>query len=502
MIRLDARMREWARQAHGAPALWGEGNSGPWTRGRLVEELDRWSHALGAAGVGPASRAILAMPRGRRWVAAHLALLHLGAVTVPADPGATADEFAALLGETDAAFVLAERIHPALDAALLRETGRRAVRVAPPDEAATPRTGRRAQPTARRPDDLALLLPTSGTTGRPKLVILSHGNLAATARCLEQAWELSPADRLLHVLPLFHVHGLLVALHAVLGAGGAVRLESRLSAAATWAALAGDGVTLFMGVPTLYHRLLGEPPPGGPPSLPAMRLFTCGSAPLPAERLMAFERLTGHRILERYGLSETGMVCGNSLRGPRRPGSVGHEFPGVVTRLWDAAAGAPAAPGSEGEVQVRGPQVCAGYLERPEETAAAFTADGWFRTGDIGRRGQAGDLVLCGRIKDLIISGGFNVQPQEVEAVLLAHPAVAEAAVVGRPHADLGEEVAAVVVLRDGAGADEDALLAHCRQHLRRWKCPRRVAFADALPRTALGKLQRQRLAGDGDPWR
>jgi malonyl-CoA/methylmalonyl-CoA synthetase len=459
-----------------------------------------WCALLRAQGVRAGATVILDLARGPDAVAAHLALLRVAAVAVPVNATATATELGHVLADADPQLVVCDRgrvaVHDEALAAIRSEAAaplpRRLVRGAedaPPSPPDTPEPG-----APRGEDDVAVLLYTSGTTGRPKGAMITHGNLIATARALHQAWQLSPADHLLHVLPLFHVHGLVVALHAVLGAGGQVSLAPRFETDAVWHALGAGEVSVFMGVPTMYHRLLTSPPEGGS-RLDGLRLCTCGSAPLPAERLLAFERLTGQRILERYGLTEAGMVSGNPLSGERRAGGVGLDLPGVTTRLVNPARGDPVAPGAEGEVQLTSPQVFAGYRNRREETAAAFTADGWLRTGDLGRRDDAGHLVLVGRLKELVISGGYNVHPPEVEAALREHASVSDAAVCGLPDDDLGERVAAAVVPAPGASPDVDELLAFCAERLAPYKRPRRLAIVSELPRNALGKLQRGRLA-------
>ena len=501
MIPLDRRVASHAVGRPGAPALeWGSARVDYAT---LEQWVGAWSAALAAAGMGTGSRVLLALDKGPAWVAAHLGLLRLGAVSVPVNTAATVSELAGTVALVRPELALCDAPRrAALEQAVPRagvacrlsevDIGRGSP---PPLAAAIPRTpGLATPPPGTGAHDLAALLTTSGTTGRPKAVMLSHRNLAAGVDSVTQAWAIDATDRLLHVLPLFHVHGLFVALHGALARGACVLLEPRFDADAVWQALARRGVTVFMGVPTMYHRLI-ERAPDPVPTLDGLRLFTCGSAPLPAERLDAFERLCGHRILERYGLTEAGMVSGNPLVGERRAGTVGHDLPDVRTRLMDPRSGAPVEEGREGEVQVRGPAVFPGYLDRPDATREAFTADGWLRTGDLGRRDPAGALVICGRIKELVISGGYNVHPAEVEAVLASHPAVSEAGVCGLPDDDLGERVAAAVVWSTREPPPFDELLAFCRERLAPYKCPRVLVALEALPRNAMGKLTRAPLA-------
>ncbi|RKY20748.1 MAG: hypothetical protein DRQ55_06645 [Planctomycetota bacterium] len=508
---LTERLRRSARQAPHAPALLWRGTcisrSGLWNAVRV------WSARLEAHDVAPGARVLLDLARGPHWVAAHFALLRLGAVTLPVNPGSTATELSWIAADAEPMLSLCTPEREAVHASAGLET--RLVHGAdwPLGDSHGEGEGHagldeRAERRARNAADLALLLYTSGTTGRPKGVMLTHGNLQASVSCLSQAWELSADDRLLHTLPLFHVHGLVVALHATLAAGGAVELLPRFEVDAVWSGLTSGRVTLFMGVPTMYHRLLSDAPATGA-RLDRLRLCTCGSAPLPASRLAAWEQFTGQRILERYGLTEAGMVCGNPLHGERRAGGVGLDLPGVRTRLAtpgeasrdagtasDASdAVSPRPQPAEGEVQVRGPQVFSGYLNQPDATAAAFSADGWLRTGDLGRRDEAGHLIISGRIKELIISGGFNVHPGEVELALCGHPAVREAAVFGLPDDDWGERVVAAVVLAPDAILDMQALLGHCAERLAPYKRPRALASLESLPRNAMGKLQRGRLA-------
>jgi malonyl-CoA/methylmalonyl-CoA synthetase len=304
------------------------------------------------------------------------------------------------------------------------------------------------------------------------------------------SWGWREDDVLAHALPLFHQHGL-GGVHAVLVAGGTAHIGSRFSPAGLAGALRRHAATVLFAVPTMYQALLDAAQDHGG-LLAGVRLAVCGSAPLTA--LLA-ERLAielGHAPLVRYGLTETGLNVSHTATGVR-PGSVGVPFPGVLVRLWDGAA--PAAPGADGEIQIRGPHVFQGYAGNPSATAEAFTADGWFRTGDIGRVDPGtGDLVIRGRIKEMIISGGLNVYPREVETVLEGHPAVAEAAVAGVPHPHWGEQVTAWITLRPGHDFDEATLIAHAHSALAGYKCPKRVYRLPALPRTPLGKLQRTAL--------
>lgn len=341
-------------------------------------------------------------------------------------------------------------------------------------------------------DHLAVLLYTSGTTGRPKGAMLSHANLQATVDGLVEAWRWSSDDVLLHMLPLFHVHGLFVAMHAALRVGATTILAPRFDAEAALATMAREGVTIFMGVPTFYARLLARLP-GDDPDLSGMRLFTSGSAPLPARDHRAFEARYGHRILERYGMTEVGIVLTNPYQGERRPGAVGFAVPGASVRIADPDTGGTVEDGTVGEVRIAGPSVFRGYLGRPAKTAEALV-EGWMCSGDLGYRDEDGYVHLVGRSKDMVLSGGLNVYPSEVEAVLIEHPSVAAAAVVGVPDPDLGERVVAAVIPREGETVSTTALQAYARQALAPYKVPRWVTAVDAFPRNAMGKVQKAEI--------
>ncbi|MDE2402360.1 MAG: AMP-binding protein [Burkholderiales bacterium] len=351
---------------------------------------------------------------------------------------------------------------------------------------------------SRRAADLAAILYTSGTTGRSKGALLTHGNLLSNARTLLRHWDWRHDDVLVHALPIFHIHGLFVACHCALLSGTPMRWLNRFDAAPVIAQIQSTEApraTLFMGVPTMYVRLLAEPALT-PEACASMRLFISGSAPLPTAAAQAFQSRTGHTILERYGMSETGMLCSNPCRtheGPRLAGSVGRPLPGVGLRIVDDAD-APCAADVVGHVQVRGPNVFAGYLGMPDKTREAFTPDGWFRTGDVGHLDAQGYVHLSGRAKDLIISGGFNVYPAEVESHLDKLPGVLESAVIGVPHPDFGEGVIAVVVPQSRQTVRESTLIAALKDSIAGFKVPKRVFVAEDLPRNAMGKVQKNLL--------
>jgi malonyl-CoA/methylmalonyl-CoA synthetase len=339
-------------------------------------------------------------------------------------------------------------------------------------------------------DDLACLIYTSGTTGRPKGAMLTHRNLISNARALHAAWRFQPGDVLLHALPMFHVHGLFVALHTALLNASRMIFLARFDAGEVMRHLARASV--FMGVPTYYVRLLAEAGLSQP-ACAHVRLFVSGSAPLALDTFEEFRARTGHTILERYGMTETGMNSSNPYDGERRGGTVGMPLPGVEVRVVDDADRALAA-GETGHIQVRGPNVMPGYWKLPEKNKEEFTADGYFRTGDLGKYDARGYLSIVGRAKDLVISGGYNVYPKEIELLLDELPGVRESAVFGVPHADFGEAVVAAIVLAPGAALTERGVIDHVKSQLANFKVPKRVVFLPELPRNAMGKVLKNEL--------
>jgi len=354
-------------------------------------------------------------------------------------------------------------------------------------------------PAVKAEDDLAAILYTSGTTGRSKGAMLTHRNLLANARTLHEAWGFAARegqDVLIHALPIFHVHGLFVAIHAALLSASRMLWFGKFDARAVAARL--PEATVFMGVPTLYVRLLAEP--GLTREACAnMRLFVAGSAPLLAETFAAWRERTGHFILERYGMSETVMLTSNPYAPPeaRRAGTVGRPLPGVQLRIHDDK-GLPVRSGEIGGIEVKGPNVFKGYWRMPDKTADDFTPDLWFKTGDVGKVDEDGYVTIVGRSKDLIISGGYNVYPAEIEGFINDMPGVAESAVVGVPHPDFGEAVVAHVVPRPGATLDADAIVAALKGRIANFKVPKRVFVVAELPRNAMGKVQKKVLREEG----
>ncbi len=450
------------------------------TDGRTVTaaELEqRTAEAAGryaAAGLAPGDRIIVSAGPSVELVVAYLAALRYGLTVVPANTAYTAVELAALAADARPALVVLDDVERAVD-----------LPVTTPDLAGLP-APRAAVLDRVAPADPALIVYTSGTTGRPKGTVLSHANLLASAHAVRLAWRWTPEDRLALSLPLFHVHGLGVGLHGTLVAGASLLLVPRFEPAAIAGAVE-DGATMFFGVPTMYHRLAESPYLD---ALRPLRLAVSGSAPLPGELHDAVRERAGQRILERYGMTETIMLVSNPYDGPRRPGTVGLPLPGVSVRLAPREGGV-------SEIEVTGPNVFAGYLDRPDATAKAFTADGWFRTGDLGVFDDDGYLRINGRAKELIITGGYNVYPREVEEALRLHPAVSDVAVAGIPSTEWGETVAAYVVPTDTADRAtlDQELDQWCAQRLAPYKRPRVWRWIDSVPRNALGKALRHELS-------
>lgn len=450
------------------------------------EELEARSGAVArrllAAGLRAGDRFVICAPACAELVLAYMGALRAGLVVVPLNPAYTQAEVTRIVRDAEpAGAAVAGDAH----AGWIRAAAPAGIPVTGIDVGLPDPPGEPDGPTdAARSEDPALLIYTSGTTGAPKGARLTHGNLLASATAVAEAWEWTPEDRLLLTLPLFHVHGLGVGLNGTLCAGGSLELRPRFDAddvlarcGAGGGGRAGGGISLLFGVPTMYARLAAS---GRAGELARLRLTVSGSAPLPPSLAAAMHEATGEIPLERYGMTETIMLTTNPLHGERRPGTVGFPFPGVEMRI------------EAEEIQVRGPNVISGYWRRADATEEAFTPDGWFRTGDLGARDPDGYLRIVGRSKELIISGGFNVYPREVEERLLEHPGVSEVAVIGRPSEEWGEEVTAVVV---AAGeVDPEALRRHAAEELAGYKVPKRFEFADALPRNALGKVVRSEL--------
>jgi malonyl-CoA/methylmalonyl-CoA synthetase len=430
-----------------------------YTFGELETRSNRVAHALRARGLAKGDRLGVYLANRIELIDLFLACVKLGVLFVPINILYRDREIAHITGDAEPRFVL--------DAGALPQLASEA--------ASQPETRPRESLDGETP---AAIIYTSGTTGASKGAVLTHDNFAANAVNLTACWQIAEADRFLLALPLFHIHALGNGLHCWLLSGCRMRLLERFDHRTAADELLDFRPTLFFGVPTVYVRLLDTPPDVAQRIGAAMRLFVSGSAPLPAHVLESFRDLFGHTILERYGMTETFMTCSNPYAGERRAGTVGFPLPGIRIRI------------EEGELFVRGPNVFRGYWRRDDATAAAFTPDGWFRTGDLASRSDDGYVTLMGRRSDLIISGGFNIYPREIEELLLEQPGVREAAVTGEPDAVRGEVPVAYVV----GEADEGALAAACREQLASFKVPRRFVRVDSIPRTALGKVQKHLL--------
>ncbi len=481
-----------------APCLTWQGRT--WTYAELQTAALSVAAGLRAWGLKPGERVALALDNGPEFVLTYLGVGWAGGVAVPVNTQYRAGELRHILSDAGAAFVVCSGQAVEEIAALRPDLpdlrGWAVVGAEHPD--ARPWASLLAPPaelTLPDPASLALLVYTSGTTGRPKGVMLSHANLAANIQAVSEAWGWTAGDRLLLMLPLFHVHGLGVGLHGTLTNGASVDLRARFDALDALTTLAAGEASLFFGVPTMYSRLLAQAEARPDLRPRGVRLFVSGSAPLSPDVFQAFEGVFGQTILERYGMTETGMLTSNPLHGRRRAGTVGQPFPGQAVLV--GAPGQPAPAGQVGAVWVRGPNVFSGYWQNPAATRAAFEGE-WFNTGDLGFLDEAGVLTLVGRARELIITGGFNVYPREVEETLLTHPGVAEAAVIGLPDPDLGERVVAVVVARpEGPTPTADELMEFCRAHLAPYKKPRQIQFAASLPRNAMGKIRKDVLQRD-----
>ncbi len=455
-----------------------------WTYGDLERRSGQFAHALTQRGICPGDRVAVQLDKSAEVIALHIAVLRVGAVYVPMNSAYTATEIADLVGDADAALVVRSDPvdgRPTVDLSALARHADEA-----PDD---------YDDIGRTPNDPASILYTSGTTGRPKGAVMRHGNLSFSAEVLARAWALHPEDVVLHALPLFHTHGLFVAVHCALVAGASTVLLPRFDADLVVDHL--PAATVFMGVPTHYVRLLAT---SGftHDRCAGIRLFTSGSAPMLTATHHEFFDRTGHRIVERYGMTETCILTSNPVEGPQKPGTVGRPLPGVELRL--VASG----DGAAGAIHVRGPNVFDGYWGRPELNATEFTGDGWFITGDLGVIDGDGYVEIVGRSKDLVISGGLNVYPKEVELVLDSLDGVAESAVFGVPHPDFGEAVAAAMVACAGAQISGDAIRALARERLAGFKVPREILVLDELPRNAMGKVRkdvlRQMVIGAANP--
>ena len=473
-------------RAHGGQPCLRLPGAPDWTYAELEARVASAAGALAGLGVQPGDRVVVQTAKTPEAVALYLGCLKMGAVYVPLNTAYTPREVEYFLADAEPALFVCGGDAPlasGVPVATLDAAGggsfTDAVRAAPAV----------AEVADRRPDALAAIVYTSGTTGRSKGAMISHGNLVSNAQTLCETWGWREDDVLLHALPIFHVHGLFVAMHCAFLTGTSMVFLPGFDADTFVEHLARS--TVAMGVPTFYTRLLARGD-FGRETCANMRLFISGSAPLTEQTFHAFEARTGHRILERYGMSETLMNTSNPLDGERVAGTVGFALPGVEVRIAPEGGDA-LGPNAVGEIELRGPNVFSGYWRMPGKTAEEFRPDGFFRTGDMGVMDADGRVSIVGRAKDLVISGGYNVYPKEVESLIDEMPEVAESAVIGVPHPDFGEGVVAVLVPAAGdvtLAAVQDAL----RGRLARFKQPKHVANLDVLPRNAMGKVQKNAL--------
>ena len=451
----------------------------------------RIAHALTEAGARPGDRVAVHVDKCWEALALYLACLRAGFIYLPLNTGYQRGELSFLFGDAEPSVVVCGTPAAECSAALrpqaqvlTLEAGKGTLLDRADDKPSTFDTVTSA------PDDVAAILYTSGTTGRPKGAMLSHRNLGSNALTLVGHWGFTRGDVLLHALPVYHVHGLFVACHCALLSGSRMLWLPKFDAEQVRGLL--PRATVMMGVPTFYTRLLSLPAFGAG-DCRTIRLFVSGSAPLLAETHSAFHERTGHKILERYGMTETGMLTSNPLEGERIAGTVGPPLPGVSVRVVDTER-SPCAPAQVGCVEVRGPNVFSRYWRMPEKTREEFTDDGYFRTGDLGELLPNGYLRIVGRAKDVIITGGLNVYPKEIEEKIDALPGVTESAVIGVPDADFGEAVAAIVVPEDGHPLTETGVIAALKGDIASFKVPKRVHFVRELPRNAMGKVQKNVL--------
>ena len=466
----------------------------------LDESIDRTARYLQNLGIEPGDRVALQLTKSIEFILLHLATIRLGAITLPLNLSYPPDELKYFLDDSGAKLFFAlesakEKIQsilpelPDLQECVYLNPSR--------PEKFQSIVANYPQSISNFPisdlSNTAVIIYTSGTTGRPKGAEITHGNLISNIESLHTIWGWQADDVLLHVLPIFHVHGLFVALHGALHAGATTLMAREFDPQRTLQMLSSGQCTVFMGVPTIHKRLL-DVPNAENFDLSRMRLITSGSDRLPDEVFTAYKKTFGYTLLERYGMTETGMNCSNPLEGERRIGSVGFPLPGTEVRFVDSESRALLPDGEIGELELRGPNVFKSYWKQPGKTSESFSADGWFKTGDLGFRSDDGYITLCGRSKDLIISGGLNIYPPEVERVLVEHPAVNTCAVIGCPDVEWGEKVTAVVVLEKTKSVTGEELIRFCREKLAPYKTPKSIIFMDDLPRNAMGKVQKRQL--------
>jgi malonyl-CoA/methylmalonyl-CoA synthetase len=466
-----------------------------WTYGDMLDVSGRIAGVLAGLGVEPGDRVAVQVEKSVEALMVYLACLRAGAVYLPLNIAYTLAELDYFIGDAEPRLVICA---PGAEAGISGIAKAHGGKVETLDEFGGGSVMEKAAVTdaefadvARGADDLAAILYTSGTTGRSKGAMLTHDNLLSNALTLRNYWRFTADDRLIHALPIFHTHGLFVATNTILAAGASMLFLPKFDPDQILALM--GRATTMMGVPTFYVRLLQHP--GLTREAAAgMRLFISGSAPLLADTHRAFRERTDHAILERYGMTETNMNTSNPYDGDRIAGTVGFPLPGVQLRVVDPDTGSALPRGATGMIEVKGPNVFKGYWRMPEKTQAEFRDDGFFITGDLGQIDDRGYVSIVGRGKDLVISGGYNIYPKEVEVEIDQLPGVVESAVIGVPHPDFGESVTAIVVRESEAAIDEKAIVAALDGRLARYKQPKRVIFVDELPRNTMGKVQKKVL--------
>ena len=465
------------------------------THGQFLQQAAQYAHVLKDFGLRPGDRVAVQIEKSPHSLAIYAACVQAGLVFLPLNTAYTTRELTYFIEDSGARVIICD---PKSEESLTMIAQATGARLETMDAAGQGSFAQKAAPhplkfatVPRDAEDLAAFLYTSGTTGRSKGAMLTQNNLLSNAEVLTRHWAFSDSDVLLHALPIFHTHGLFVAINIALLSGCKILFVPKFDQEVMIALM--PQATCMMGVPTFYTRLLDDPRFDRALSQ-HMRLFISGSAPLLAETHKLFEQRSGHRILERYGMTETNMSTSNPYEGERRPGTVGFPLPGIELKITDSTTGKTLAQGTIGEIEVRGPNVFKGYWNMPEKTAEELRSDGFFMTGDLGMVDADGYIHIVGRNKDLIISGGFNIYPKEIETVLDAQEGVLESAVIGVPHPDFGETVLALLVPSSERTPDLDAIQSHISEHLARFKLPKKLIVLSHLPRNTMGKVQKNAL--------
>jgi malonyl-CoA/methylmalonyl-CoA synthetase len=463
--------------------------------GELISRTGRMANVLVSRGVKPGDRVAAQTEKSVPGLVLYLAAVRAGAVYLPLNTAYTLNELEYFISDAEPSLVVCDPSKAEGIGAIAEKVGAKVDTLGADGKGSLTDAAAKApaqfETVARADDDLAAILYTSGTTGRSKGAMLTHDNLASNSLALVDYWRFTNKDVLIHALPIYHTHGLFVASNVTLFARASMIFLPKFDPDLIIRLMA--RATVLMGVPTFYTRLL-QSPALSPESTGHMRLFISGSAPLLADIHREWAARTGHAVLERYGMTETNMNTSNPYDGDRVPGAVGHALPGVTVRVTDPETGTELARESIGMIEVKGPNVFKGYWRMPEKTKAEFRDDGFFITGDLGKIDANGYVHILGRGKDLVISGGFNVYPKEIESEIDAMPGVVESAVIGVPHADFGEGVTAVVVCNKDAKVDEASVLKALDGRLAKFKMPKRVIVVDELPRNAMGKVQKNIL--------